>query len=105
MLLQLITLLSQYEIVGFEKAWETASAALFTIYKFDRADSATNADKGWLKKAAVRLAAVVGVLTTVDAGLKEVANIGSQAKDFYEFIQKSEQWMRPRIEHKGIDSD
>jgi hypothetical protein len=101
MLSQLSTLLKNYEIVGFEKAWEIASAALFTVHKFSQKQvEPTQGDASWLARTAVTIAAVVGILTTVDTGVKHAASIGSQAKEFYEFIQKSEQLGRPRIEHR-----
>jgi hypothetical protein len=98
----LIFLLKNCDVLGFDRAWEVASASMMTLYKRSQGEVAEK-DKRILQRLAVRVTLVVGILASADAGIKHISSVVSQAKGLYEFIVGAESASVPKIEYKKPD--
>jgi len=97
----LVLLIKNYKILGFEKASEAASGTMLALYK--AAAKAEPKDSKFLNKAAATVLILVGILTPVDEVMKRSTSIGAQIKSAYDFVQKAMQENVLKIEHKKND--
>jgi hypothetical protein len=97
----LVLLIKNYKILGFEKASEAASGAILALYK--ACAKAELKDIKFLNKATATVLILVGILTPVDEVLKRSTSIGTQLKSAYDFVQNAMQENVLKIEHKKDD--
>jgi len=95
----LIMLLRNFEVLGFDRAWEVASAAMMTAAReFKYAESQPT--KRRLGKLVAVLAVGVGLLASVNSGIEQAEKLISNVGDLFSAIEESQREEMPRLEHK-----
>jgi len=101
---QLIFLLKNFQSVGVEKVWELASASYVTVQKEASTIEAANKN-GFIKRAAIGISALVGLLSAIDSGTGHAIGIAKNLENGIALIDRWRGQNRLRIEHKPSNSD